>query len=371
MINFTRLTHFIDTKSNQLFMGAAGLSLAFFLSFVVVLAQASTSLAQSSNTTSDTAPATKALSPVCGGTNLIDQYKTTDPEKFAKIQLEAGKIIFGKNTFWKVEKQGLPPSYLLGTMHMADERIAKLEGAKAEAFDQSETVIIENIEALDPVKAQVAMLENKAMTFYTDGTTLSERLDEETIKLLKKAAENRAMPFPIVNIMQPWLVATSMAIPACELAAKQSAKPVLDGLIAKKAQETEKNLIGLETVKEQFSAMYDLPEAFHIKTLKETLRLGNVSEDVMETMKQLYLKGDVATIIPLTKIVTPNSSNGDAFKEFEDNLINNRNIIMRDRALPYFAKGNVFMAVGALHLPGDKGLVNLLMQAGYTLSPID
>jgi len=59
-----------------------------------------------------------------------------------------------------------------------------------------------------------------------------------------------------------------------------------------------------------------------------------------------------------------------ALKNFEQALIVKRNKIMSLRAKPIIEKGNMFMAVGALHLPGPDGLVTLLRKAGYKLSVV-
>jgi uncharacterized protein YbaP (TraB family) len=53
--------------------------------------------------------------------------------------------------------------------------------------------------------------------------------------------------------------------------------------------------------------------------------------------------------------------------EFQDRLITRRNRLMAERLQPYLQEGNAFVAVGALHLPGETGLLELLEQRGYTV----
>ena len=356
MKNTVSLTRFLDRNADRILLIASGLMVVFFVSFLLVLAEASNARAQTSVK--------------CQGTDLIALYAKEDPEKLAKLRNDADKIINGESTFWKIAKDGTQPSYLLGTMHMADARIANLDGARKTAFDASETVIIENVEALDQGQASAALMQHKDLTLYTDGTTLSERLDADTLEKLKAATQERGIPFSVAQIMRPWLIATSVAVPACELASKQSGDPVLDGVIAAEAKADGKTLIGLETVGEQFSAMAGLPEEFHLEALRETLNMGDLAEDVIETMKLLYLNGEIGMIQPLTKVVSPSTSGSKDFDDFNTRLITDRNHVMADRALPYLEKGNVFMAVGALHLPGEKGLVNAFRKAGYSLTPV-
>ena len=357
------LTELLDRHAERAMLALAGLMTAFFLTFLLVLGQATSAHAQS------TAQDTGAES--CSGENLIARYAAEDPEKLAKLEAEAGEEANSKGVFWKIEKDGIKPSFLLGTMHMADARIARLDGARGEAFDAAQTIVVENIEALDQAQASAAMLEFKDMTLYTDGSTLADRLDEETLALLRDAVEARNVPFAIAQVMRPWLVATMVALPACELAEKRAGKPVLDGLIANRAKAEGKNLIGLETIGEQFGAMAALPEEFHLEALKETLAMGDLTEDVMETMKQLYLTRDIGMILPLTKVVSPKSANSKDYDDFKDRLITTRNRHMAERALAHLEEGNAFIAVGALHLPGETGLVAAFRNAGYTVSPVE
>jgi len=178
------------------------------------------------------------------------------------------------------------------------------------------------------------------------------------------------MPFAVVQIMQPWLIATSVALPVCELAAKRTGKPVLDGLIAMKAKDAGKTLIGLETIGEQFSAMHSLPEDFHLAALRETLKMGDLAEDVIATMKEIYLDGQIGMITPLTKLVSPQTSGSEDYKDFQESLITKRNAVMVERSLPYLEAGGAFIAVGALHLPDESGLVNRFAEAGYTVTAL-
>lgn len=350
------LPGFVDRHGAKVIAAMSSLMVGFFITFLAILVQANQAGAQSGET--------------CSGVNLIEKYRLEDPEKIARLEAQAGETTNGDAVFWKIEKEGLPASWLLGTMHMADDRIARLEGEKLTAFNAAGTIIVENIEALDPAQASATLLQHKEMTLYTDGTTLADRLDEESLALLKEATEARGMPFAMVQIMQPWLVAVSIALPECELASKRTGSPVLDALIAEKAKTEGKTLIGLESAGEQFSAMAGLPEAFHLKSLKETLKLGDIMEDVMHTMKELYLEERIDLIMPLTKIVSPQTGNADEFEDFERSLIVNRNAVMVERALPHLETGNVFIAVGALHLPNESGLVNAFREAGYSVSAI-
>lgn len=357
----TNKTSTLDYVADKAILLMAGLSLMVFVIFAWTVAEATKVNAQNTKATNEQS---------CGGKNLIDDLAENDPDKLKLIEENAAKIINGKSVFWKIEKVGIPTSYLLGTMHMADERIAKLEGNRLKAFKQTELLIVENTDALEPAKAQAAMTKLQHLTMLKD-QSLNDLLDSETLKRLEPVITQRGIPFAIATKLRPWLVATTISIPTCEILAKKAGKPVLDALLAQKAKEMGKQIIGLETVEEQLSAIANMPREFHISALKETLFLGDEIKDVMETLKQLYINGDISKIQPLMKIISPKTSALSDNKRFEEQLIINRNKIMAKRSAPYLAKGNVFLAVGALHLPDQTGLVKLVRELGYSVTALN
>jgi uncharacterized protein YbaP (TraB family) len=129
---------------------------------------------------------------------------------------------------------------------------------------------------------------------------------------------------------------------------------------------------GLETAAGQLRAMASLPIAFHIKGLVETLKLGDKINDINETMIVLYQRGDTGTFWPLLRSMSPGEEDDAAgYAAFEQAMITDRNKVMVHHAQPILAKGNAFMAVGALHLPGPEGLVEDFRKAGYTVTAVD
>ena len=346
-----------ENAGQHVLFGLVTLTVAAFLSFVWVLFAA---VAQA-----------EEPGVACSGRDLIQVYATEAPEKLAEIEAEAAKVPNGEGIFWKIERDGSEPSYLFGTMHMADERIARLTRARLEAFNNADTVVVESVDALDQQKTMAAMMGLQHLTMLTDGTTLDQKLSPETIAKLQPALEARGMPFAVARMLQPWVVATAVSVPVCETLAKHSGEPVLDAVIGRKAQADGKQLVGLETIEEQFAAMASLPAEFHLGALRETLELGTVAEDVMETMKQLYMRGETGMVMPMLKFATPKTSESGSYAHFQRQLIENRNALMAERALPVLEKGNAFIAIGALHLPGKTGLVQAFRDAGYTVSRAD
>jgi uncharacterized protein YbaP (TraB family) len=160
-----------------------------------------------------------------------------------------------------------------------------------------------------------------------------------------------------------------VAMPVCELARKEAGEPVLDVKLAHDAEAAAKTVVGMETVAEQLGAMASLPMEFHVDGLVETLRLGDRMDDVIETMVQLYEREETGMFWPLFRAVLPSGADQESgYVAFEETMIKARNRTMAERSAPYFSAGNAFVAVGALHLAGPEGLVELLRAAGYTVT---
>ena len=308
----------------------------------------------------------------CDGTSLVEQLATSNPQKLAEARAEAAAVPNGSGLLWKVEKPGTEPSWLFGTMHVTDPRVTKMPSAAQAAFDAAGTVVIETIDILDPAKAQAALMSKPELTMFTDGTTLDAFLDEDETEIIKAELARRGIPLALVSRMKPWMIAGLVALPACEMARKAEGVEFLDIKIANTARDEGKQLLGLESIGEQMAAMADLPMEFHVRGLVETIKLADLMPDIMATMTGLYLEGEIAQIMPVILAAGPEQLEDDAsgYAAFEKRIVTMRNHIMTERADPILQAGNAFIAIGALHLPGEEGVVALLQDDGYTVSAV-
>lgn len=316
-----------------------------------------------------------ANGPSCEGSNILVELAETDPAMLEKIHAEAAEVPFGQSLLFKLEKQGQAASYLFGTMHMTDPRVVALPKSAQDAFDQTDIVAIESTEILDPAQAQITLMSKPELTMFTGSERLSDYLAEDDKKVLAEGLAERGLQLALIDRMKPWLLSGMLALPECEFARKQAGEAFLDLALAQSAKAQGKELIGLETLIEQFDAMASLPMKFHVQGLVDTIALGDTVDDVLETMIVLYTEGKIGTVWPMLRATseqygtsTPEAIAG--YAQFEETMVNTRNLTMLQRSLPILEKGNAFIAVGALHLPGEKGLARLYQNAGYTVTPV-
>lgn len=317
-------------------------------------------------------PAGAAEDPSCGGQDVLAQLQSSDPARYRQVLDEAAGVANGEGIFWKISKAGIADSWLLGTMHVTDPRVTGMPEGAQDAFNAASTVIVESDEIIDDRKTAAAMMLKPELTMFTDGRSITDFVSDDEKKNLEAGLKQRGIPLAAVIRMKPWMLASFVSLPPCEFTRKAAGAAFLDKKLAQDAVKQQKNLVGLETLQEQLSAMSELPLEFHMQALVETLKLDDRMTDVMATMTRLYLEGRVGTIMPMVTSVTPPDTENtpDGYAAFEKRIIVDRNHIMATRSGPVLEKGNAFMAVGALHLPGPEGVIELLRQQGYTLTRV-
>jgi uncharacterized protein YbaP (TraB family) len=336
----------------------AAANVLFFLSFLAFLLVA--------------AGKAQAEMPVCGGDDLLAGLRKDDPATYARIEAEGHATENGTGLLWRIERDGVPPSYLYGTMHLTDPRVTSLPDAARAAYDAAGTVVIETTEVLDPSKMMAVFAEHPDLMMFTDGTTLGALLSPEDVEIVNAALRARGIPPESVARMKPWVISSMIALPACELARKGAGAPVLDIKLAQDAKAAGKRIEGLETIADQLGAMASLPMDLHVQGLVETLKLGDRMDDVIETMVTLYRTGETGMFWPLFRAVLPSGAEGEAgYGDFEETMVKARNRTMVASADPILRKGNAFIAVGSLHLPGPEGLIALLRRDGFTVTRAD
>jgi uncharacterized protein YbaP (TraB family) len=309
----------------------------------------------------------------CTGQDLIAKMAVEEPDKLAAVRAEAAAEPNGQGLLWRVEKAGTVPSFLFGTMHMSDPRVTKLPAAAETAFGAASSLVIETTDVLDQAKMAEAMLTHPHLMMFTDEGSLPGLLSPQDRALVEAALAERGIALAAVQKMKPWIIAALVSLPACELARKSAGELVLDVLLAERAKQRGIALHGLESMVDQLEAMASLPMEFHVRGLVDTLKLGDGIDDVMETMLVLYAAGDIAAVWPFFRAVMPPETTGDeaGFAAFQEAMIVSRNRTMAEEAAPHFDAGGAFVAVGALHLPGADGLVELLRARGYAVTRVE
>ena len=308
---------------------------------------------------------------VCTGDDLLAIMERDDPAAYARLLDASAATVNGEAMLWRIETPGGAVSHLYGTMHVTDPRIVELDAAASAAFDASETLVIETTDILDPAAIMATMAEHPELMMFTDATTLSSLLGDADRERIEAAMNERGLSLGAVDKMKPWMIAAMATLPTCELARKSAGAEILDVALATRAKAAGIEIEGLETTAEQLGAMAALPLAFHMRALVETIALGETIDDVIETMVVIHARGEPGLFWPFFEAALPgDAEDGIAIAGFEQSVIVDRNRTMAERMQPMLDAGGAFVAIGALHLPGEEGVVALLQEAGYSATPL-
>ncbi|ANM12569.1 MULTISPECIES: TraB/GumN family protein [unclassified Rhizobium] len=304
----------------------------------------------------------------CSGQNLFTQLEKEDPVRFRKAVERAETIPNGNAIFWKIEKSGLEPSWLLGTMHVSDPRVLDMPEGFYDAYETIDTLTVELAEVVKPEKLAMEILKHPELTTLQGDKTLDHILPPDATSDVAAGLKKKGISMNLMAKMRPWFIYMGLQAGGCDV--KRSAKgfKVLDQSLALDALNDGIRLVGLETPAEQFEAISDVPDNFMLQNLRELLALPNGMDDISETMIDLYDQGKVGMIFSLMEFVSTDQA---AAKAFENRVITDRNKVMAERAKPYLDNGRTMVAVGAAHLPGSDGLVELLRRQGFTVTAVN
>lgn len=262
-----------------------------------------------------------------------------------------------RGLLWKVSRPGVEPSYLFGTMHVEDPRVTKLAAPVESAFRSSRRICTE-------AKLDYAALaaEMQAM-FFSDGRTLRGVAGEALYQRALDAARAQGIAEPMVLFMKPLTLAYLLSMPA------QQTGEFLDMTLYTRALRENKEVCGLEQAQEHAAVLGNLPMADQLSILRATLDHLPQLKKLYEPLLEAYLGRDLGKLVDVARSY-PWSGGVDQNARFLDELVIKRNRLMVRRMQPYLAQGDTFVAVGALHLPGEIGILQLLETQGWNVAPV-
>lgn len=307
--------------------------------------------------------------PTCRGSNMLVEMQGSDAH--ARILSAAAEVENTEALLWKIEHAGKPVSYLFGTVHLTDDRVVPQSPAWKAALAGSRRLVLE-LDDMSSANFMRAFVRQRDLMMLSGGRRLRELLDGADFAKAMDILQRGGLPAEMAETFRPWVASLMLALSDCERVRMRHGLLPLDMLLAREAQTLGLQVAGLETIERQLMAMASVPEADQVEVLKAALRTYDRIEDILETTVQLYLGRQVAVLWPLQLALAEKAGIGPgSFASLEKNMVVERNLGMRDSAVPHLADGGAFIAVGALHLPGRQGLVALLREAGYTVTAVE
>lgn len=262
-----------------------------------------------------------------------------------------------RGLLWKIHAGSAAPSYLLGTMHSDDPRLLNLPTELEHVLQSASSFTMEIV--IDPQ----AMTQLSQRMRLPPRESLRDMLDSRTWEQLVDAMGQRQMPADSLQRLRPWAVAMLLSMP------EQFSGLSMDLYLQQYAARLGTKLYGLESIDEQVAVFEGLSKSDQVKLLQTTLQQLPQLPALVEALTSAYVASDLAAMQALTEAQM--AVGDEQFnRRFLRRLIEERNVKMLRRMQPRLREGGALIAVGAMHLPGEHGLLRLLRDQGYELGVV-
>lgn len=260
--------------------------------------------------------------------------------------------------FWSIERDGKPAGYLLGTIHSEDPRVLEFSEDFLGKLRNNKMFAMEMVPDL-PTLARLT-----EYMHYPKGQTLESVIGSERFNALVTALAVYKVPKDFITAMKPWAAMMTLSTPPPETGF------FMDLSLSLRASGNGLQVVGLETLEQQLSFLEEMPLAMQLSLLDQAIAESGRVRQAHDQMVDAYLENNLVHLQALSEdeFQAIGADERDYF--FEEGILN-RNRRMLASLLPHLENNRVFVAVGALHLPGDGGLLDLLRQNGYALKPLE
>ncbi|MHA3913285.1 TraB/GumN family protein [Halovulum sp. GXIMD14793] len=304
----------------------------------------------------------------CEGRDLLAEMPQTTRDRLAEVSTQK----YATGRYWQVEKGG-NISALFGTIHLPDEDISAVPDALKERIERARLVMIELTKG-EEQRMQQAIMRPPSIIRNPEGRRLSQELPSEEWAQVQAALSQYGLTAPVVDQMEPWFLGMMLSIPPCVTRAQLAGQGILDRNIETLARESGVLVEGLETYQEVLDLLVGSSYEDGLAQLVTVASTISETENYMATLTEMYKRGDIQAIWELSVILTEEvmGPQGTAMlKTFNDRLLKTRNENWADTLFPALEQGNVVVAVGALHLGGPHGLLQMLEDEGFTVRRLD
>ncbi|TBN42060.1 TraB/GumN family protein [Paracoccus subflavus] len=314
----------------------------------------------------------------CVGTNLL---AALSPVQRAQIDAAVAETPFGQGLLWQASKGG-QRMILVGTYHFDDPRhdamLSRLEPFLADA-----AALFVEAGPEEERRLTEALAADPTLMVDPTGPTLPERLSDRDWSLLSKAMADRGLPAVATAKLRPWYVAMMLGISPCMM--RQMAGDGAQGLdrqIVALATDLDIPVRALEPWDTVFTLFRDLTPGQEIEMIRAALPTAAHADDYAVTLTDAYFAGDVWAIWEFGRFdAYRNSGLSREQVDAQMDLAQDRLMETRNRAwIAPLTDGareaarqdrGIVVGFGALHLPGEQGVLRLLERDGWTIARLD
>jgi hypothetical protein len=266
-----------------------------------------------------------------------------------------------KHFLWKVTG-GKGAAYLLGTIHFGNTDLYPLAPVIEQDFNESDELVEEIDLTAGEAEGQAAQ-ETMKTGLYPPGDSIDHHLSEETRTQLATYAKSAGLT-PTYTQAKPWLV--RVLITAFQL--KRMGLDGSEGLdlhFINEAKAAQKPVVGLESVDAQLKLYSSMPDDLQDKLLLQALLDAGRWEPMLKAMLAAWRAGDADA---MERVINEDVRTHPSLEPLMQKLLYDRNAVMAQKIEELLQTPKTyFVAIGAGHLVGPKGIVALLGDKGYAI----
>jgi len=270
---------------------------------------------------------------------------------------------------WKVSGNGLGrPSYIFGTHHMAPATMIDQIKGMDQAIAACDIVVGEvEKDSLTSPEVQARMAQDMIAPL---DSTLDVLLTPEEYSIVEKVFNKyfgaMGVKLSQMKSLKPSAISTQMqAMQAIKYFPSFDATNLIDVAVQNRANEAGRPSVGLESVQEQIDLLFNSPLTEQATGLVEACKQDEFFQVQSAALADAYLSQDLDKILTVMTDATMGGS-----EEAMDALIYNRNRAWVEKLVDMMPERAALVCVGAGHLPGEQGLLQLLRDRGYTVEPV-
>lgn len=277
------------------------------------------------------------------------------------IRIDARAETAKNNCLWKVSsKQNTV--YLLGSIHLLREDAYPLNKNIEKAYQEAQTLVLE----IDLDEASSSEVQSLMLTkgIFPAGHSLEENLSKQTFELVKKKSEELGLDIQQVNRLRPWLVTITLAAMQLEQLGYDP-KYGVDKHFFDKAKKDRKETLSLESIDYQVNLLESMSSGNQEAALLETLKELDLFKKEFDEIVKAWSGGEIEKLDELLL------ESFKGYPELFDQMILQRNKNWAPKIEGFLNQnGNVLIIVGAAHLVGKNGVIELLRQKGYVIEQL-
>lgn len=299
----------------------------------------------------------------CGGLTTV---ALAAPAAVDAVVSQTAARPFDHGLLWRIERpdaagQAQAPNHLYGTVHIDDPRATDFSASVRRALANSRVLLPELLP--DAASARAFL----AATRAERGQSLAALANADDFeRIADRLGTHHGIPREATAQLKPWAAYVYLSQPARPMG------EIVDAALIRLAQQQGLPVQPLETVAQQIAAMDAVPVASQLALLAALARDHDAAMAEIDQLVERYLAQDLAGLRRLQASAVRNDpALRQPMADFIEQVLHRRNEHMLATLRPQLETGGAFVAVGALHLTGEQGLLARLVRAGWRVRRVD